>query len=96
MYEWFAPEIVYSKDDDGLNSPITSFYMSRCRVEEYDFELIMMWFHILQEIDPLQSLHHNQRARPRLLEWRIPVIKALMNQTKRKPDMITVGGGIFP
>ena len=95
MYGWLPPEIIYSKDDDGLNSPITSFYVDRCRVEEYDFELVMIWFHILQEIDPLQSLQHRPAVRPRLLEWRIPVIKALMDQIKRKPDMITVGGGIF-
>ena len=52
-YEWSPPETIFTEDEDGLNSPVTPFYMDRCRVEEYDFELIIMLFYILQEVDPL-------------------------------------------
>jgi hypothetical protein len=65
-----------------------------CRVEEYDFEIIN-FFHYGMHDDEMWK-EKKVYTPPGVIEKRIPLVKPLMAEYGRKPDMILLASGIFP
>jgi hypothetical protein len=63
-----------------------------CRVDEYDFEVIMFFHYGMQDKEIWTE--KNVYTPPGLIEERIPLLKPLLEDYGRKPDMILLASGI--
>ncbi len=63
-----------------------------CRIDEYDFEIIMFFHYGMQDEEIWTE--KNVYTPPGLIEKRIPLLKGLMEDYGRKPDMIILASGI--
>jgi len=65
-------------------------YMKICRVDEYDFELIIFSHFGLEEADIWGY------EKPTLVDERISLLKPMFESHGRKPDMILLSSGYSP
>lgn len=63
-----------------------------CRIDEYDFEIIMFFHYGMQDEEIWTE--KNVYTPPGLIEKRIPMLKPLLEDYGRKPDMIILASGI--
>ena len=64
-----------------------------CRIDEYDFEIIMFFHYGMQDEEIWTE--KNVYTPPGLIEKRIPMLKGLLEDYGRKPDMIILASGIY-
>jgi len=62
-----------------------------CRVDEYDFEIIMFFHYGMQEEEIWTA--KNVYTPPGIMEQRVPLVKGLLADYGRRPDMIILGSG---
>src|SRR5947207_2833659 len=84
--------IVTARDGSQYEAPTQ--HLRICRVDEYNFEMVMFFHYGLEDADVYAERSVDL---PRLLDERIPLLKTLIEFYGRTPDMISITSGThFP